>query len=141
MPPPLCQHTDIQVGCFYFPLFARDVSERNNTPSRGRAREILPGVFNRASVAARERERAGGDERESVDEEDNRGESEVRALLLRLSKGRKSSAFWSRTQSEIEPANQKNQGLGEAPAFIDTETKSTCFFFLSLDLFASPPLR
>lgn len=61
------------------------------------------------SIGIRDSERVLRDERESGDKKDNRGESEVKALV-RLSNGRKSSCFWSCTQSEIEPANQQNKG-------------------------------
>lgn len=63
------------------------------------------------SIGIRDSQRVLRDERESGDEKDNRGESKVKALV-RLSNGRKSSCFWSCTQSEIEAANLQNKGLG-----------------------------
>lgn len=74
------------------------------------------------------------DERESEDEEDNRGESKVKALV-RLSNWRKSFCFWSCIQSEIEPANLENKGLGGVQGFIDSETKSSHLFSWPLCLF------
>lgn len=51
------------------------------------------------------------DESASGDEEDNRGEGKVTALVG-LSGGRKNFCFCSCTQSEIEPANLQNTRLG-----------------------------
>lgn len=82
------------------------------------------------SIGIRDSERALRDERESGDKKDNRGESEVKALV-RLSNGRKSSCFWSCTQSEIEPANQQYKGLGGVPALLTVKQNPPSFSLTS----------
>lgn len=83
------------------------------------------------SIGTCDSEKALRDKRESGDEKDNRGESKVKALV-RLSNGRKSSCFWSCTQSEIIPVNLQNKGLGGVLALLTVKQNPQSFF---LDLF------
>lgn len=87
------------------------------------------------SIGIRDSKWVPKDERESEDEIDNRGEDGVKASV-RLGNWRKSSCFRFSTQSEIEPANQRNTGSWTNAGFIHSETKSSSF---SLDAFAFLP--
>ena len=78
------------------------------------------------SVGVRDSERALRDETESGDEKDNRGESKVKALV-RLRNGRENFCFCSCTQSEIEPANLQNKGLGGARALLTVKQNPPAF--------------
>lgn len=82
------------------------------------------------SIGICDSERVLRDERESGDKKDNRGESKVKALV-RLSGGSKSSCFWSRTQSEIEPANLQDEELGGVLALLTVKLNPPSFFSLT----------
>lgn len=87
------------------------------------------------SIGIRDSERVLRDERESEDKKDNRGESKVKALVC-LSNGRKSSCFWSCTQSEIEPANLQNEELGGVLALLTVKLNPPSFSLTPLTFLA-----
>lgn len=89
------------------------------------------------SIGIRDSERAQRDEEESGDEEDNRGEGKVEALVC-LSGAGESSCFWPRAQSEIEPANLLNKGLGGVLLLLTAKQNPLYFFFLT-SLPSHPP--
>lgn len=78
------------------------------------------------SIGVHDGERVLRDERESGDEKDNRGESKVKALV-RLCNGRKSSCFWSCTQSEIEAANLQTKGAWRSVALLTVKPNPLSF--------------